>query len=398
MRSNLSIGREFAKGLFVEASYVNSLSRRSLVNRDLAMPTNLRDPASGQTYFQAATALALALRQGVPVGSLQNQPFFERFFANLAGNGRSATQNVYQDAVRFYPNDFTSALADIDHFCDPGCGLSRNQMMNPQFSALSAWSSIGSGSYHAFQLVARKRFTDLTLDFNYSFAKSIDLASRAENAGSFSGFLVNSWEPEQRRGVSDYDQRHIVNMFAVWELPVGKNKKFGSGMSMLGRILAEGWQLSPTFQTSTALPVSVGNGRNWPTNWNITGFATPNGLVTPAQKTASARGIDGRTTANLFPNPQAARDQWTFTLPGQTGNRNGLRVDGIFNLNLGVGKRFPLPFEGHGFQIRWETFNLTNTNRFDLVNLDLGNVGAFGRFTSSISTARQMQFVARYEF
>jgi len=399
MRSNLSIGREFAGGLFIEASYVNSMSRRSLINRDLAMPTNLKDPASGQTYFQAATALALALRQGVNVANLPAQPFFERFFRNYAGGGRTATQNVYQETVRFYPNDFTSALADFDQFCDPDCGISSNQMLNAQYSALSAWSSIGSGNYHAFQLVARKRFGQgLTLDFNYSLSKSIDLASRAENGGSFSGFVVNSWEPGQRRGVSDYDQRHITNMYAIWEVPVGKNKKWGSGMSLLGRMLAEGWQIAPTFQTSTALPTSVGNGRNWPTNWNITGFATPVGIVAPSSKTDLAKGIDGRSAASLFADPQAARNQWGFTLPGQTGSRNTVRVDGIFNLNLGVGKRFPLPKEGHGFQIRWETFNLTNTNRFNDVNLDLGNVGAFGRFTSSISSARQMQFLARYDF
>jgi hypothetical protein len=399
MRSNLSIGREFKGGLFIEASYVNSLSRRSLINRDLAMPTNLKDPASGQTYFQAATALALALRQGVNVANLPSQPFFQKFFANLAGNGRTATQNVYQEAVRFYPNDFTSALADLDQFCDPDCGLSPNQMLNAQFSALSAWSSIGSGSYHAFQFVARKRFGQgLTLDFNYSLAKSIDLASRAENGGSFSGFIVNSWETKQRRAVSDYDQRHIANMFAIWEVPVGKNKKWGNSMSMLGRVLAEGWQLSPTFQTSTALPTSVGNGRNWPTNWNITGYATPEGAYVASSKTSSAVGIDGRAAASLYSNPQAARNSWNFTLPGQSGSRNTVRVDGVFNLNLGVGKRFPMPKESHSFQIRWETFNVTNTNRFDGVNLDLGNVGAFGRFTSSLSSPRQMQFLARYEF
>jgi hypothetical protein len=399
MRANFSIGREFKGGLFIEASYVNSLSRRSLINRDLAMPTDLRDPASGQTYFQAATALALALRNGTPLANIPAQPFFEKFFPNFAGGGRTATQNVFQNAVRFYPNDFTSALADIDMFCDPDCGLRPNQMMNAQYSALSAWSSIGSGSYHAMQLVVRKRFGQgLTLDFNYSLSKSIDLASRAENAGSFSGFLVNSWEPRQRRSVSDYDQRHIVNMFAIWEVPVGKGKKWGNDMPMLARILAEGWQIAPTFQTSTALPTGVGTGRNWPTNWNITSFATPNGAFVPSSKTDSAVGIDGRSAASLYTDPRAALNSWTYTLPGQTGSRNMVRVDGIFNINLGVGKRFPLPLEKHSFQIRWETFNLTNTNRFNGVNLDLGSTGTFGRFTSSISSPRQMQFLARYEF
>jgi hypothetical protein len=115
-------------------------------------------------------------------------------------------------------------------------------------------------------------------------------------------------------------------------------------------------------------------------------------------KTDLATGIDGRQAASLYSNPQAARNSWNFTLPGQSGSRNTVRVDGVLVMNLGVGKKFPLPMERHSFQIRWETFNVTNTNRFNAVNLDLGNTGAFGRFTTSLSAPRQMQFVARYEF
>lgn len=400
MNMNFSIGREFKGGLFIEGSYVGRLSRRSLMNRDLAMPTNLTDTQSGQTYFQAASYLAAAVAARTPVAGIQAQPFFERFFRTFAGSGRTATQNIFQDVARFYPNDFTSTLADIDHFCDPVCGVTPNLMFSPQFSALSAWSSVGSGAYHAMQWVVRKRFSSsLTADFNYTWAKSIDLGSRAEDAGTFTGFAVNTWNLRQRRAPSDYDQRQIVNAYAVWELPFGKGKRWGSNFNGFANALLGGWQMSPTWQQSTELPISVGNGRNWPTNWNITGFATPKGVPPVTTKTAQMRGIDGRVTAGMFSNAQAARDAWDFTLPGQSGSRNSVRVDGVFQMNLSVGKRFWMPYsENHTLQFRWETFNITNTNRFDFVNLDLGNVGAFGRYTSSLGSPRQMQFLLRYEF
>ncbi len=399
IRMNFSAGREFRGGLFIEGSYVSSLSRRSLINRDLAMPTNLIEPNSKQSYFEAASYLARALSTTTPVTGIQAQPFFENFYRGYAGGGRNATQNIYQNVVRFYPNDFTSVLADVDHFCDPACGISPNLMMNPQFSALSSWSSIGSGNYHAMQWVVRKRFsTDLTLDFNYSWAKSIDLASRAENQGSFQGFMVNSWEPRQRRAVSDYDQRHVYNAFAIWELPFGSGKRFGSGAGKLLNHLIGGWQIAPTWQQSTELATSVGNGRNWPTNWNITGTATPTRTPPAPTKNPTMTGIDGRVTAGLFTDARVARDSWDHTLPGQSGSRNTVRVDGVINVNLGIGKTIILPFEGHRIQFRWETFNLTNTNRFNGVNLDLGNIGAFGRYTSSLSSPRQMQMNLRYEF
>src|SRR5437763_8171167 len=67
MNMNFSIGREFSHGLFIQGSYVGRLSRHSLIHRDLAMPTNLVDPKSGQTYFQAASQLMTLLFGGTQV-------------------------------------------------------------------------------------------------------------------------------------------------------------------------------------------------------------------------------------------------------------------------------------------------------------------------------------------
>jgi len=53
---NFSIERELKGGVMFQAAYVGRLSRRSIVGDDVAIPTNLKDPASGQTYFQAAHA------------------------------------------------------------------------------------------------------------------------------------------------------------------------------------------------------------------------------------------------------------------------------------------------------------------------------------------------------
>ncbi len=54
---DFSIGRDLGGGFFFQGAYVGRLSRHSLDERDLAMPTNLVDPGSGQTYFQAMSIL-----------------------------------------------------------------------------------------------------------------------------------------------------------------------------------------------------------------------------------------------------------------------------------------------------------------------------------------------------
>ena len=98
MNLNFSIGREFGHGFFVQGSYVGRLSRHSLMQRDLAMPTNLRDPKSGQTYFQAMSQLATLLDfSGVTVANLPKIPFFENLWSTAAGGGFTATQAVAQD-------------------------------------------------------------------------------------------------------------------------------------------------------------------------------------------------------------------------------------------------------------------------------------------------------------
>jgi len=398
-RQNFSIGREFKDGLFIELSYVGSLSRKSLVNRDLAMPTNLTDPKSGQDYFTAATQMVLYRRAGLNGTNMPAIPFFENIYGNFAGSGRTATQNVFQNVFRFYnTNDFVSVLADIDHFCDPSCGtLGANAQFNPQFSALSGWSSIAQGNYHAMQGTLRKRFnSDLVADFNWTWSKSIDMASRAENQGSFSGFLQNPFKGSQRRAVSDYDQRHIYNAFVVYNLPFGRGKKFGGSVNRALDTLIGGWTASPTFQMSTELPTNVFATGVWPTNWNITSSAVPKvgGPAPVPDKTANTS-----LPPNMFANPDAAWNYFDYSLPGESGPRNILRQDGLFNINMALAKRISMPWsEKHSIQLRFEAYNLTNSIRFIDPAINITTRNTFGRYQTQGNTPRQMQFAFRYDF
>ncbi|MDL5049792.1 carboxypeptidase-like regulatory domain-containing protein [Oscillatoria amoena NRMC-F 0135] len=397
MRQNFSIGREFKDGLFIEVGYVGSLSRNNLMNRDLAMPTNPTDPASGQTYFEAATNMVLHRRAGGTAANMPAQPFFEGLYGNLRTANLTATQNIFQNSFRFYNvNDFISTLFDIDRICDPGCGpTGRGFQFNQQFSALSGWSSIGTGNYHSLQVTARKRFRDLTADFNYTWSKSIDMASRAENAGTFAGFMQNPFQPRQFRAVSDYDQRHIYNAYVVWDLPFGKGKRFGSGSNYLMDTLIGGWTISPTWQMATELPTSVFGTGVWPTNWNVTSRAVPKtgGIPAPTPEKTKIG------SPNMFSDPQAARLYFDYALPGESGPRNIMRQDGTFNINLALAKRFRMPWaEGQSIQIRAEAYNLTNAVRFIDPNINLTQPANFGRYQQQANAPRQMQFAFRYDF
>lgn len=411
LNMNISFSREVGQGLFVQAAYVGRLARRTLTSEDIATPTNLRDSASGIDYFSAAKYLVNAGLAGTKTAALKPNAFWENVYPGLAGGGQSATQNAYDifyghdanSALGYYP-DITSALYDLDVACDPTCSrFGRYALFNRQYSYLRVLRSIGNSNYHGLQLSARKSFKNGDqIDFNYTFSKTIDQASTPESSTAGQGVIINPWSPRQSRAVADYDVRHNWNMNWVYNLPFGRGRHFASGIGKLADAAIGGWQLAGLYRQSSGYPVSVGNGRFWPTNWNITGSATQIGPFADGTNKNAAAAIAGvRGGANIFQNPAAARQAFTFTLPGESGTRNAVRGDGFFNIDASLSKNFKMPYnEKHTLQFRWEVFNATNSVRFDplAISLDLGNIGSFGKYNDTFTTPRVMQFGLRYDF
>ncbi len=430
MNLNFSVGRDFSHGFFVQVSYVGRLSRNSLTNRDMAAYTNLRDPKSGQTFYEAMHQLAVAMDyQGVPIANLPKIPFFENMWPAAAGHGLSSTQVWAKDYYDYYTQgDFSDVLNDFDNAanCNVGgtlfnssgdisqaaCGAQGPWMMfNPQFSALAAWSSIGKGAYHGMQWTIRKSFSSgLQFDLNYTWSKSIDLGSaRESDAGTgnsnFAGdqdFVQNAWNPSQMRGVSAYDTAHQINGFVVYQLPFGRGKKFGSSMSKVLDAFVGGWQISTAYRQTSGFPTSVINGQRWPTDWEDDALGTPNGKPRPpitSNKNAPGPQSGVAGGPNLWSDPAGAFASYGETMAGETGSRNTLRGSGIFNIDTGVSKTFTMPWSEHQkFQIRWETFNLTNTVRFDpnSSSTSMTSPSSFGQLTEQFGSPRQMQFAGRF--
>jgi hypothetical protein len=401
MNLNFSMSREFKGGWFIQGSYVGRLSRRSLISEDISMPVNMKDPASGQTYFEAATQLANLANANTPTASVGKIPFWENLFPGAASATLSATQRAYQSFANNAP-DYTYALFEMDVLCRPSCSkYGPYSFYNRQFSYLRTLRSVGSGSYHAMQWTANRRFTNGdSLTFNYTWSKSIDLASRPENSTETNGVIINAFDRRQFRAPSDYDTRHQWNANYVYGLPFGKGRAMLDQGGVMNAIFG-GWQISGLYRQSTGLPTSVGNGRFWPTNWNITGYATATGTFVDGTRRDAPAPPGGVGGVNLFNDPAAAIKAFDYTLPGQAGGRNIVRGDGNFNIDMSLAKSFNMPWkETHTLQFRWEVFNVTNSVRFDpfATSADLGNLGSFGKYTDTLTLPRVMQFGLRYDF
>ena len=283
----------------------------------------------------------------------------------------------------------------------------------PQFGALTAFSTIARSNYNSLQLSLRERLRDdVTFDFNYTYGHSLDNASGLQNQGSYgTGFIVNALTPDQNYATSDFDARHIINANWVVGLPFGRGKRFFGDASGFMEQAFGGWQTTGIFRWNSGLPIQTPfDCCVWATNWNV----QSNGVrVQPVQSSPTANGENG--TPNIFSDPTAVYRSFRPARPGEVGDRNVLRAPGYISLDMGLYKSFKMPWEGHALQFRWEVFNVTNTQRFDgltISDLSLGTdpfLGGnpnsdFGRFTSTqaplneTKAGRVMQFALRYTF
>ncbi|HEY2933074.1 MAG TPA: TonB-dependent receptor [Acidobacteriota bacterium] len=417
---DFSIGREFAHGFTVEASYIGRMGRDLLATRDVMATNNLVDPASKMDWYTAAGLLYDLRAKGTPYAQVQNIPYFQNLFPDPA-KVRSELEGYY--GFKFPAGNLTStqmaylavarelaaagAAADYTTLQDAldFAGIVPSLFYQPQYGALAAFGSIGYSDYHAGTLTVRERFKEqLTLDFNYTFSKSLDNGSGLERNGGFgAAFILNALRPDDNKGLSDFDVKHIVNATSLWNIPIGRGRTFLNSVNPFVDGVVGGWELTSVFRWNSGLPLSAPiDAEVWATNWNVQSWGT---LIRPLK----AEPNKGGAAPNVFADPLYAYQSFRNAKPGETGQRNIFRRQGYVALDFGLNKSFKI-YEEHKLQFRWEVFNATNTQR--LGGLIGGRAGyglavdpqlvppdpTFGRYQSIQGSPRVMQFALRYDF
>jgi hypothetical protein len=449
---DFSVGRQLPGNMSLEVSYVGRLSHRLLGQEDLAMPLNIKDPKTGVDYFTAMKALAKLGFAGTPTSAVTSasvgatSAYWKNIVKPLAtgdsyslacdptlvGVGSSVPGFTTDVVQAMYSLDMcgggkvngfgdeTTPLAQLDYWGSDfggtagilgasgnyyGTIFGPNAFFNSQFHSLRGWRNLGTANYNAMQVVLRKRLSHgVQFDFNYTYSKSIDLSSNAERItvdGSLNigGLTVNSWSPYQLRGVSDFDTTHQFNTNWLIDLPFGKGRAIAHDAHGFTEAVIGGWQLSGLARWTSGFPVTLDNSGTWPTNWQLEGAAT---LIGPAPSTHTTQRPDG--SVNLFAQPLPVTDvglgPFRHDLPGESGNRNPLRGPGFAGLDLGLSKRWKMPWaETHNLLLRWEVFNALNLTRFDVgtINNNISSA-SFGNYSGLLTNPRVMQFALRYEF
>jgi hypothetical protein len=165
-----------------------------------------------------------------------------------------------------------------------------------------------------------------------------------------------------------------------------------------------GWQISglPSYHTGNAYFAG--------SNAFVAGYANDAPAIltgSPALLKAHVNGGEGGTVF-AYKDPIAALNAYTGPVGFQIGSRNNLRGPGYFDLDLGLGKTFPLWEDKVNLKFRTDAFNALNHPSFDppgtpnadnFTNADITeSSGVFGAITSTSSTARILQLSLRLEF
>jgi hypothetical protein len=410
---NLTLQHEFPHSVSVTASYVGRLGRHLIQNLDIAMPTNLYDAKSSQSYFQAATAYDKMVDQGVDPSTVPDSGYFHNVFPNFVYHvdATPTTPEInYKGAQAYYAvfaanrGNETNALFSADTDPTTSADGSSFRFFYPQTSSVAVQSSTGSSNYNALQLSVRQELhSGLEYDVNYTYSKSIDEGSDPERSGVSGSLIINSFSPHQWRAVSDFDVRHNITANYTAPFPFGKGQMFLNQGGLTDRLVG-GFQLSGVVHYSTGFPFSAVAAGNWGTNFAFNSYMVQTGKIPTGGHHYDAANQE-ETALNGITSAQATANL-RFAYVGDAGQRNNFRSDGYLSLDDGLSKSIRI-FGEHELKLSAEVFNVLNTNRFSNPETDGTSSTSFGVYqnspnqtgtTSLLLQPRQMQFSGKFIF
>lgn len=235
------------------------------------------------------------------------------------------------------------------------CGVNPNLFRPFQgFGNITLLEAQANSIYNAMQVSARRNIGRLTLSLGYTWSHSIDdFSDRGDNT------FVNSYDLRSNRASSNFDQRQLLNISYVYDLP------FFTHPGILHAILGD-WQLSGLVLHETGTPFTILNG----TIGDNAGVANSLGSGSYVDVVGSPFANIPKTqvigAGPLLYNPVAFAEPTGLTF-GNSG-RNSLTNPSRTNFDMGLFKHFPLRSETRSIEFRAEAFNVFNHTQWLALN------------------------------
>jgi hypothetical protein len=427
---NFGIQRNIGWKSVLEIRYVGNRSHELIRTVDLNQ-VDIRNNGFLSDYIRARSNLLLTNNAAcTPAQNAGCQTL--TVFPNLA-NGGSLNSSAVRNLL------LNGSVADLARrYVSLGQTGSVQILPNPNMGILDLLGNLGVSNYNALQVELRRRFSQgLLLQANYTFQKTLDNISpgnpglNSEDQTRVAAFLDNQ-NQHLDYGRADFDQTHVFNLNAVYDLPFGKGKYFMHDRGGAVDRLVGGWQLGGILRINTGTPLTivdprgtlnrVGRSANQTAVTNLTnsqisdliGIFKQNGVVyfiNPSVINAAGRG------AVAFGQTPFSGEVFFDNGPGQSGTLARSTINGPLFTELDMSLTKSIRFtERVRFQIRADAFNVLNHTNFltGILTPGLGlggtsntlfnvNSPTFGQITSANTIGgsglnRVIQVAGRFEF
>jgi hypothetical protein len=276
----------------------------------------------------------------------------------------------------------------------------------PQFAgAFNVLDSKDFSNYHALQLQLQRQFTGgATFQFSYTYAKSTDTRSfdpafSRVSRGTVKSASSTPYDIHNRRlnyAASDFDRTNVFQGTWVWQLPFGKNGRWGRDWNAFASRLLGGWEVAGILTLESGRPFTIYSGSN--TFSNVVQSTANCGSCTPYMGNVF---LD-QVTGNSFYFTSDQRAAFSTPAAGQLGStgRNFFRLPHYYNLDLAVGKITRVT-ERQNIELRLEIQNATNSMMYDVPNSSIVTNPIFSRMRppgALFNSSRKIQISAKYNF
>lgn len=238
----------------------------------------------------------------------------------------------------------------------------------PQYGSLNETLRGGFGNrYKSLQMQFQRPFTNgfnFTIGYNYNREQNEEFYDGVDNFTN-----TPTWQPAT-------NARQRITGAAIYELPIGRGRKYGANMNGFLDGIAGGWSVSSLVTANTGIFMRLGSVL-----------------------------VDGDPTLS---NP--TRDRWFDTskvkiLPAFTRRANPVQFPGLvgpayFNLDATVAKQFDIVKERLRFELRAESYNTSNHftgTTAPVLDVNSPNFGKIVQQRPGVF-GRQIQFSGRFVF
>ncbi len=301
---------------------------------------------------------------------------------------------------QIHPDDLAAANA-------PGV----NARQKEQFLPWTAWAGFtdqiqlmspnwGISNYWAGTFKSEKRLQNgLGWTVAYTHTQWIDNIRFIGNADTFGNnhYPQTVYDLRNERASSGSRLPHRLVWAPMYDLPFGRNRRWGKSWPKVLNWIAGGWQASTigTMQSGGYIGTTVNGGGNIKGDLTFGHTLRPNLTGAPFEHTEQSTPADGQVGLYWL-NPDAFEIPDRFTLGDAARNLPGIRGPWMFDLDAMLAKNF---YWGENWraQFRVEAFSMTNTPHFALPNSSVGS-GSFGIVGGVYGGRRVMEFGLRITF